>query len=52
MSKLGAAKTFVEIGAIITSAATSIFDRVRKISDMDGRIKKLEEDMTNLKEKK
>jgi hypothetical protein len=52
MSKLGGAKTVVEIGAIITGVATSIFDRVRKITDMDGRIKKLEEDMNTLKEKK
>ncbi len=52
MSKLGTAKVVVEIGQIVTNTFSTIFDRVRKISDMDGRIKKLEEDMAVVKEKK
>lgn len=52
MSKLGTAKTVADIGQVVVTTFSAIFDRVRKITDMDGRIKKLEEDMTALKEKK
>lgn len=52
MSKLGTAKTVAEVGQIVTTVLTSIFDRVKKITDMDGRIKKIEEEMAAIKEKK
>jgi hypothetical protein len=49
MSKLAAAKTVAEIGQIVTGTFAFISDRIRKISDMDGRIKKLEDAVTELK---
>ena len=51
MSKLATAKTVAEVGQIVTSVFAAVFDRVKRITDMDSRIKKREDEVSVIKEK-
>ena len=51
MSKLGTIKAVADIGQVVVTTFSTMFDRVRKLTDLDGRIKKLEEEVF-VKEKK
>lgn len=45
-------KKIADIGQTITNIAGAVFDRVRKIKDLDDRLKAVEGDVRKLKEEK
>jgi len=45
-------KKVADIGQVVTNIAGAIFDRVRKIKDLDERLKAVEGDVKKLKDEK